>query len=395
MWVVCIYMLRHVCAWGMMLAVLGVVGVARGEGGDLTGRAMGVLRENCITCHSGDKRKGGLSLATRAGALAGGEDGKVLVPGDAGKSALATALEAQADPHMPPKHQLSSEEVKVVREWIGAGAAWDEKVLLAKGVKGAPTTQAVTLGELPAGYAPVLAVALSGDGGKLAVGRGDGVVVYDVSKKEPAVVFEARTARELVYSLAWNEDGSVLASGGFRRVRVWDLKSEEPVATFEGFAGRVTSVVFGPEGKIYGGDGEPGFAGVIRSWELKNGTPSNVWVAHGDAVFSMRIAGDGVMYTAGGDKLVKAWDLKSGKEVGKFEGHVAQVMAVAVSPDGTRLASAGADKRASAKTERKKATIAAAALPICMASSVRLPMQEGMDSERPPPPDGGGSRVDT
>jgi mono/diheme cytochrome c family protein len=85
----------HVRSWGIVLIMIAsVAGTARVDGAeeDLTARAMGVLRTNCITCHSGDKRKGGLSLASRAGALAGGEDGKVLVPGDPGKSALAAAL---------------------------------------------------------------------------------------------------------------------------------------------------------------------------------------------------------------------------------------------------------------------------------------------------------------
>jgi WD40 repeat protein len=342
------YMLSHVRDWAILCVVAVLAGSgarARGaESPDLTGQAMSLLRENCITCHSADKRKGGLSLSSRAGALAGGEDGKVLVPGDAGKSLLTGALDAAADPHMPPKHQLTPEEIKLVQEWVKAGAAWDEKILLAKDSRPAPTTRPVTLHDLPPSYRPVLAVALSPDGTRLAAGIGDGVTVYDLSKKQPSAVFEARTPRELVYSLAWSADGSLLASGGFRQLRLWDLKSQEPVAAFEGFAGRVTSVAFGADGKIYAGDGEAGFPGVIRSWELNDRTPSNAWVAHADAVFSIRIAADGTMYTAGGDKLVKAWDLKSGKEIGKFEGHVAQVMAVAVSPDGTRLASAGADR---------------------------------------------------
>ena len=40
-----------------------------------------ILSENCLECHSQDKRKGGLSLATYADVLEGGKDGAVVRPG--------------------------------------------------------------------------------------------------------------------------------------------------------------------------------------------------------------------------------------------------------------------------------------------------------------------------
>ncbi len=312
---------------------------------ELTGRAMVVLRENCYTCHSPEKKKGGLTLASRPAALAGGDDGKVLVPGRPGESMLATALESQADPHMPPKHQLSGAEVATIREWIAAGAAWDEKILLSRSVAAIPTTRPVTLRAPPAGYRPVLAVCLSRDQKRLAVGRGDRIVVFDLTKKDRPVEFETFTPNEMVFSLAWSEDGSVLASGGFRQIRLWDLKSAEPLRTLGGFAGRVTAVAFTPDGqRILGGGGEPAFPGIIRVWSVEDGKPLNDWVAHADAVFSMKMAADGTLYTAGADKFVKAWDLGTGKELAKFEGHVAQVMSVVLSPNGKLIASAGADR---------------------------------------------------
>ena len=40
-----------------------------------------LLSDHCLECHSQDKRKGGLSLATYADALEGGRNGAVIRPG--------------------------------------------------------------------------------------------------------------------------------------------------------------------------------------------------------------------------------------------------------------------------------------------------------------------------
>src|SRR5260221_5868709 len=40
-----------------------------------------LIVENCLECHSSEKRKGGLSLATYADALEGGKDGPIVRPG--------------------------------------------------------------------------------------------------------------------------------------------------------------------------------------------------------------------------------------------------------------------------------------------------------------------------
>ena len=312
---------------------------------DLTHRAMTVLRNNCYSCHNPEKKKGGLSFSSRQDAIAGGDEGEAFVPGQASKSAIANALSTDADPHMPPKRQLSPEEIKVVRDWIDAGAAWDSKVMLEPQIALVPTTRPVTLQPLPDDYHPVLALALSTDQTRLAIARGDRILVYDLSKKERPIVFETSTPHEVVYSLAWTSDGKMLATGGFRKVRLWDLKAGTPVQTFGGFAGRVMALAFTPDNlTLLAGEGEPAFPGIIRSWSVKDAKSLQTWKAHGDAIFSMTMGSDGILYTASADKLIKGWKLPEGTEAAKFEGHTGPVMAVALSPDGKRLASAGADK---------------------------------------------------
>src|SRR6185436_12513862 len=100
----------------------------------------------------------------------------VILPCKPEQSALFKALAPEADPHMPPKKQLSTNQIALVRKWIAVGAPWDE-VALAK----ASAPREVKLGELPASYRPVLALALSPDGTRLAIGRGNQVIIHDVA----------------------------------------------------------------------------------------------------------------------------------------------------------------------------------------------------------------------
>ncbi|MEI9892643.1 MAG: c-type cytochrome domain-containing protein [Chthoniobacter sp.] len=75
---------------------------------------------NCVKCHGPLEQKSGLELDTPQAVLKGGEDGAVIVPGKPEDSALYQNLATKADPHMPPKKQLTDAERDTVREWIAA-----------------------------------------------------------------------------------------------------------------------------------------------------------------------------------------------------------------------------------------------------------------------------------
>ena len=51
-----------------------------------------ILDASCIRCHGAERPKGGLRLDSLEGALKGGKDGKVLVPGQSTKSKLVIAV---------------------------------------------------------------------------------------------------------------------------------------------------------------------------------------------------------------------------------------------------------------------------------------------------------------
>src|ERR1041385_6196778 len=81
-------------------------------------KAQAIFDGNCLKCHGTLEHKSGLELDTIEGALHGNEEGPVIIAGHPEKSKLISALLPDADPHMPPKKQLSPQEIAALRTWI-------------------------------------------------------------------------------------------------------------------------------------------------------------------------------------------------------------------------------------------------------------------------------------
>lgn len=89
-----------------------------------------ILERSCTKCHNPEKHKGDLDLTTAAGVQKGGENGAVLVAGDAPGSKLLRVcrLPEDDDEVMPPKGKSprpSAQELDVLERWIAAGAKFD------------------------------------------------------------------------------------------------------------------------------------------------------------------------------------------------------------------------------------------------------------------------------
>ena len=88
---------------------------------DFDSRVAPLLAEHCLNCHNETEKKGGLNLSSQAGALAGGDSGRVLTPGSPDRSVLWQRI---TDEEMPPDAPLRQEEQSLLRRWIMTGAKW-------------------------------------------------------------------------------------------------------------------------------------------------------------------------------------------------------------------------------------------------------------------------------
>src|SRR5688572_30709995 len=89
-------------------------------------RAVAILEQRCLACHSAKVKQSGLDLSGRDMALRGGDRGPAIVPGNSKESFLYRAVAHSVKPHMPfQSPRLEDSELAVIAEWIDAGAPWE------------------------------------------------------------------------------------------------------------------------------------------------------------------------------------------------------------------------------------------------------------------------------
>lgn len=330
----------------MISPARGAEKAAAAKAEDYSTQALFTLKANCFECHNADKAKADLALTSREAMLKGGDSGPALISGKAHESLIVKVLSPDADPHMPPKKQLSDEQIAAIKKWIDAGAVWNANALKAE----TPLLANEALGSLPQSYQPVLAIALSPDEKRLAVGRGNRIYIHDTTTNTFPLAQVLEGHKDAVQSLAWSRDGKRLASGGFRRASIWD--AGQGVQLFrsitQNLVGRVTALEFSSDGQtLIVADGQPAQSGVVHLIPVRQlpEAPARMWQAHSDTIFDFDVSPDGSkLATAGADRLAKVWDLKDQKLLATLEGHSDFVTAVAFRKDKEQLATAGADK---------------------------------------------------
>lgn len=91
-----------------------------GPSRQISDQAMDVLKVHCVKCHGPLKREGELSLASPRAIVRGGENGRPVVPGAPDQSLLWQRIAAG---EMPPNEPLSTDDQRVIEQWIEGGAA--------------------------------------------------------------------------------------------------------------------------------------------------------------------------------------------------------------------------------------------------------------------------------
>ena len=329
--------------WPMVALTLICAGGRSAAEGEAAA-AMRILRANCLGCHNESKHKGGLMLHTREAMMKGGSEGVAVVAGHPEASPLVNLLPADADPHMPPKKQLAAQDMAVLSDWVRAGAPWDAAALEAD----AGALRPVNPAPLPGGCRPVMAMALSADGTRLAAGWGNEVLVFAVGDGPLELRHRGQAHPDPVQSLAWSSDGRQLLSGAFRRLVVWGTEPWGVQREIrDGLSDRIAAVRMLPGGsQAVLADGLAGEQGTVRVVDTADGSLLRSWKAHDDSLFALDLADGGKLaVTAGGDRMVKFWEVASGRETMRIEAHGSQVLGLDLNDDGTQLVTGGADRQ--------------------------------------------------
>jgi len=147
-----------------------------------------------------------------------------------------------------------------------------------------------------------------------------------------------------VTSVVFSPDGRYLAVGtdGGSSVQLIDTNSWQVIRTFEGHTWGVNSVAFSPDGRLLASGS---FDGTIRLWDVATGSEVRTLKGHTSNVNSVAFSPDGRLLASGSDDgTIKLWEVATGSLVRTLEGHTDNVCSVAFSPDGKLLASGSADK---------------------------------------------------
>jgi len=89
---------------------------------DFTHDVQPILSAHCSRCHLADQKQGGLSFETVKSALAGGDSGKIVIPGKSAESLLLRRILGVGGPRMPMGFgPLSEKDTSIIRTWIDQG----------------------------------------------------------------------------------------------------------------------------------------------------------------------------------------------------------------------------------------------------------------------------------
>jgi WD40 repeat protein len=310
-----------------------------------------VLINKCQFCHSGSLKESKLDLGSYDSLIKGGKRGQVIVPGKGAESLLVKLAGRTQKPLMPPKSEepLTPEELALIKLWIDQGA---------RAPAGKRQRPKVILGVLPALVHPVRALAISPDKTTVAAGRANELHVYDAGSGnylrpliDPGLTTPdgkplAAAHLSIVEALAYSPTNKVLASGSFQEVVLWDAQTGALCKRLPGFADRVVTLAFSPNGKwLATGGGAPTEDGEIKIFDADSGNlVVEIKNGHSDTVFGVCFSPDGTkLATCGADKFIKVFEVPSGQFLKSFEGHTHHVLDVAWKADGKLLVSGGAD----------------------------------------------------
>jgi len=269
------------------------------------------LQAKCQGCHQPAKSKSDYVMTEVAKLIAGGEEGKAVIPSKPAESyliELVTLQKGEKRPEMPPKEDpLTAHELKLITKWIAQGAKDD--------------TPPNAKQRYDQAHPPKYAVA------------------------------------PIVTALDYSPDGKWLAVAGFHEVLIHKADGSGLAARLVGLSERIESVRFSPDGtQVLVGGGLPGRMGEIQVWDFAKKELTLSKPVGFDTAYGASWSPDGKSVAFGlPDNSVRAIDAKSGKQTFFMGGHNDWVLDTGWSLKGDHIVSVGRDmstKLTAVKTEQ-------------------------------------------
>ncbi len=192
----------------------------------------------------------------------------------------------------------------------------------------------------------VLGAGFSGDGRLLVYRTITGVIkLWSVSRhQEVATLYHPGDVGTADSSLvSFSTDGGTFATAGARSIRIWKLSGSGEKPPLSGHEGGVTSVAFGPGGKMLASGSKDR---LVKLWDAETGRLLRTLPPFETPIQSVAFSPDGRLLATGQfpPKLqpVRVWDVATLKETAPPDDELGGfAMAVAFSPDGKTLAACG------------------------------------------------------
>ena len=163
-----------------------------------------ILQTKCYSCHGAKKQKGSLRMDDTARLLKGGEDGPIIVAGNAAESDLVKSLllPREHKKHMPPKEkpQLTANQIALVQWWVDAGAPFNKQVKeLPQPEKLKPTLAALEHSEVKRDVLAVVPAepVKAADTAAIAALRNRGVLIMPVAQNSNYLMANFATASDI------------------------------------------------------------------------------------------------------------------------------------------------------------------------------------------------------